>query len=169
MIEAEYSKALFELASDNAKEILDELDVLIKAMDENPDVYQILEAPTISDTKKKDIIKNISKDMSDVLVRFLYVLIDNKRFNKIKGIREEYSLLVNSSIKVIDVLVTSKVALNKEQKNKLESLLASKLSKKVNIINVVDESLIGGIKCEYEGKLIDLTVRGKLNQIKSLL
>ncbi len=169
MIEAEYSKALFELASDNAKEILDELDVLIKAMDENPDVYQILEAPTISDTKKKDIIKNISKDMSDVLIRFLYVLIDNKRFNKIKGIREEYSLLVNSSIKVIDVLVTSKVALNKEQKNKLESLLASKLSKKVNIINVVDESLIGGIKCEYEGKLIDLTVRGKLNQIKSLL
>lgn len=169
MIEAEYSKALFELASDNAKEILDELDVLIKAMDENPDVYQILEAPTISDTKKKDIIKNISKDMSDVLVRFLYVLIDNKRFNKIKGIREEYSLLVNSSIKVIDVLVTSKVALNNEQKNKLESLLASKLSKKVNIINVVDESLIGGIKCEYEGKLIDLTVRGKLNQIKSLL
>jgi F-type H+-transporting ATPase subunit delta len=169
MIEAEYSKALFELASDNAKEILDELDVLIKAMDENPDVYQVLEAPTISDTKKKDIIKNISKDMSDVLVRFLYVLIDNKRFNKIKGIREEYSLLVNNSIKVIDVLVTSKVALNKEQKIKLESLLASKLSKKVNIINVVDESLIGGIKCEYEGKLVDLTVRGKLNQIKSLL
>ncbi len=169
MIEAEYSKALFELASDNRKEILDELDVLIKAMDENSDVYQVLDAPTISDIKKKDIIKNISKDMCDVLVRFLYVLIDNKRFNTIKGIRDQYSLLVNSSIKAVDVLTTSKVALNNEQKVKLENLLAEKLGKKVNIINVVDENLIGGIKCEYEGKLIDLTVRGKLNQIKSLL
>ncbi len=169
MVEAEYAKALFELASTNKEEIKEELEVFVNALDSNKGIYQIFDAPNISNKDKKDIITKITKGFNDTLVRFLYVLVDNERMLNIKEITEEYKLLLNDSLKAIDVNVTSKEALDDIQKDKLNNLLSTKLGRKVNIINIVDNNLIGGIKCEYDGKLIDLSVRGKLNQIKSLL
>ncbi len=169
MVEAEYAKALFELASTNKEEIKEELEVFVNALDSNKEIYQIFDAPNISNKDKKDIITKITKGFNDTLVRFLYVLVDNERMLNIKEITEEYKLLLNDSLKAIDVNVTSKEALDDIQKDKLNNLLSDKLGRKVNIINIVDNNLIGGIKCEYDGKLIDLSVRGKLNQIKSLL
>ncbi|MCR5706229.1 MAG: ATP synthase F1 subunit delta [Acholeplasmatales bacterium] len=171
MVEAEYAKALSELASTkDAQEILEELDLFIKALDENPMSWQIFDAPNITDKAKKDIIANTTKDFDELITRFLYVLVDNKRINSIKGIRDEFKLIVNNSIKAVDVNVTSKNALTKEQTKKLEAILTSKLDgRKVKINNIVDNNLIGGIKCEYEGKLMDFSVRGKIKNIRGLL
>ncbi len=169
MVEAEYAKALFELASTDKEEIKEELEIFIDALDENKEIYQIFDAPSINNKDKKDIITKVTKGFNDTLVRFLYVLVDNGRLINIKDITEEYKLLLNDSMKAVDVNVTSKNALDDIQLNKLNDLLSTKLGRKVNIINIVDDNLIGGIKCEYDGKLIDLSVRGKLNQIKNLL
>ncbi len=171
MIEAEYAKALFELASEkDNKEILEELNILLEALNENAEAWQIFNAPNISDKEKKDIISNITKDYNELTKRFLYVLVDNKRINSLKDIIGEYNLLINNSVKAVDVYVTSKYALSSDKKNVLSNLLSTKLDgRKVKIINIVDNNLIGGVKCVYDGKLIDLSVRGKINQIKNLL
>ena len=171
MVEAEYAKALFELASnDDAQGILEEMNLFIKAMDENPNAWVVFDAPNISDKNKKEIISNVASDFNDIFKRFLYVLIDNSRILSIKGIRDEYTLLVNNSIKAVDVNVISKNALTDAQKKKLEDLLTAKLDgRKVKINNIVDNNLLGGVKCEYDGKLIDLSIRGKIKHIKSLL
>lgn len=169
MVEHEYAKALFELASDSKEEILEELNIFVKALDENQEIYQIFDAPNINNKDKKNIITKTTKGFNDTLIRFLYVLVDNQRINDIKTILDEYNVLLNNSVKTIDVNVTSKSELDNEQLKKLNDLLSHKLERKVNIINIVDNNLIGGIKCEYDGKLIDLSVRGKLNQIKNLL
>lgn len=171
MVEAEYAKALSELASTkDAQEILNELNIFIEALDENPMSWQIFDAPNITDKDKKEIIDNTTKGFDELITRFLYVLVDNKRINSIKGIRDEYKLIVNNTIKAVDVNVTSKRPLTNDQKKKLSDLLTSKLGgRMVKINNIVDNNLIGGIKCEYEGKLIDFSVRGKIKNIRSLL
>lgn len=171
MIVDEYAKALYDLiALDKLKEVDEELDIILQALDLNPDAKKLFTFPNISVVKKHEMIGEIAKDCDDTLKRFLYVLIDNNQFENINGIYEAYHNLVVNKDDICDVLVKSVKKLSQEQLSNVEKLLKLKLGdKKINIENIVDESLIGGIKCEYKGHIIDLSAKAKLDALKASL
>ncbi len=171
MIALEYAKSLFELANQTSLKELDEnLGTICIALDENPDAIKLFTYPNISKKNKKEILNNISFNSNDLLTRFLYVLIDNDRFDLIYEIKDEFHKLVSNDSKVLDVVITSAKLLNNEQLKQIEKLLSSRYEgKKININNIIDENIIGGIKTVVDGKQIDLTIRTKLNTLKSLL
>lgn len=171
MIAYEYAKALFELTtSENAERIDNELQILCDAFKENPDAIKVLSAPNITSKEKKNIISSISKDMDELLQRFLLVLIDNERIEAVYDIRNEYKLLISNENKKIEISVISKKKLNKEQIESIKNALSPRFGEREIIINnIVDNSLIGGFKCIANGELIDLTIRGKLNGLKQTL
>lgn len=171
MIVDEYAKALYDLTNkDRLKEVDEELDIILQALDLNPDAKKIFTYPNISVLNKHEMIGEIAKDCDDTLKRFLYVLIDNNEFKNIKDIYKAFHNLVVNIDNVCDVLVKSAKKLTKEQLSNVEKLLKLKLGdKKINIENIVDESLIGGIKCEYKGHVIDLSAKAKLESLKASL
>lgn len=171
MIANEYAKALFELTtSENAERIDDELKALCDAFAENEDAIKVLSAPNISSENKKKIIESVSKDMDELLKRFLLVLNDNQRFEIINEISNEYHSLVSNQKKMVEVEITSQKALSNDQVKKLKKVLSSKFDgSEIIIKNIVDEALIGGLKCVAAGQLIDLSIRGKIDELKNLL
>ncbi len=171
MVGNEYAKALFELADINAlTQLDDELNVLCLALDQNPDAIKVLTYPNISLSKKKDLVKTITANCNELLTRFLYVILDNDRFDQIKDIRNEFHKLVSNQSETVDVSVTSSTKLTEAQISKLSKTLSSKYEgRKININNIVDENLIGGIKVIANGECVDLSLKTKLSTLKASL
>jgi len=172
MIAEEYSKAIFELAQESNREELvnDNFNLLVKLLRENPDYLKVLTYPRISIQEKKENIKNTLKGFEDIFIDFLYVLLDHNRMNSIFDIAMEYEKLIEIDNDVISVDVYSAQLLNIKQVQSVQNSLMSILNaKRVLINNVVDESLIGGIKAVYRGKTIDLSLNAKLASLKNSL
>ncbi len=172
MVSQEYSKAIYELACTNniVDEINDNLDAFVSLLDQNPDFIKVLTYPKISKEDKKKTLKDTLINFNDLFITFLYVLIDNNRIDEIKDIKSDYQRRVNESNGIYDVLVYSATKLNDDQLNKTKQSLIKLLNaKSININNMVDESLIGGIKAFYNGKTFDLSVNNKLNSLKNSL
>lgn len=172
MVSKEYSKALYELADKNNQtdEINENLKSFVSLLNENPDFIKVLTYPKISNQDKKKTLKDTLLNFNDLFITFLYVLIDNNRINEINAIVSDYQRMVNESNGIYDVLVYSASKLDENQINATKQSLIKLLNaKSININNMVDESLIGGIKAFYDGKTFDLSVNNKLNSLKNSL
>ena len=65
--------------------------------------------------------------------------------------------------------VTSAKALTKAQETKLAKSLKAAVGKDVNISATVDESLIGGLVVKVGSKMIDTSIRAKLNNLQNTM
>ena len=172
MVANEYSKAIYELAKENnlCEEVLENFNYFTKLLKENPDFLKVLTYPKISRENKKKTLKDTLINFNELFINFLNVLIDNNRISYINEIESDYIRLVNESKGIYEVIVYSASKLSDTQLDETKSSLKKLLNaKSVNINNMIDESLIGGIRAFYNGKTFDLSVSNKLNSLKNSL
>ena len=75
MIPLEYAKAIFEIAEEEHKvDLFNEYFVSINTT-LNSEFIDLLKAPTIEKSKKKEIVKNVYKSIDNTFVNFLVVLV----------------------------------------------------------------------------------------------
>ena len=144
----QYGEALFSLALERNEldTVLEEFSAFESSIDE--DIYKFLNHPKITKKNKKDII---SKAVTNKLVLHLaYVLIDNLRIDMITDVLKEYKKLYDNQNKVLKVEVYVNRKLTKEQESQLITNLKQKLNRNVELLSIVDETIVGGMRVEYE-------------------
>lgn len=169
MVAYEYANALIELSLSNnvLNEIEDNFKTFVLAINENPDFMKVITYPLIKSDDKKISIKEVCKDMNELFIDFLYVLIDNNRIKDLFDIYKEFNKIIDLINNRLTVDVISSVKLTKKEIDNLSIKLFTYFNnKKININPLIDKSLIGGIKVIADGKSIDLSVVGKLNNLK---
>ncbi len=169
MVAYEYANALIELSLSNnvLNEIEDNFKTLVLAIKENPDFMKVITYPLIKTKDKKKSIKDVCNNMNELFVNFLYVLIDNNRINDLFVIYKEFCKIIDQNNNRLTVDVISAVKLSKNEIDNLSIKLSAYFNnKKININPLIDKTLIGGIKVISDGKSIDLSVIGKLNNLK---
>lgn len=67
------------------------------------------------------------------------------------------------------VTVTTALALSSEQKQAVEKVLAKKKITDYELTEVVDATVLGGVKLVINGQLYDATVRGRLTALQASL
>jgi len=165
LIGSRYAEALFEASKDIDKieEVYEELKLLREVFNKEVSLLQILGHPKISKNEKKELINNIfEKNLSQEVLNFLYILIDKKREGNILEIIDVYEDMYYNYKGILRVVAVTAVPMKEASKEKLKETLNEKLKKEILISNKVDESIIGGVRLEIEGKLIDGTIKGKL-------
>jgi F-type H+-transporting ATPase subunit delta len=65
--------------------------------------------------------------------------------------------------------VRSAVALTKAQSDKLAKALAASVGKEIKLNATVDENLIGGLVVKVGSKMIDTSIRSKLNALQNVM
>ena len=171
MVEKEYAQALLELASEHKilNRVSSELEALSKLLKDN-EFKLFLESPSIQVEDKKNLLKNTLKDFNEITNNFLFVLLDNKRFDRFEGIYNEFNNLVLNSKSIVSVKLYSHIKLSNSQIEKLIGPIEAKLnSKNIKLENIVDSSLIGGIVIYANDTTIDLSTKGILNDLKESL
>ena len=168
----EYAEALFMLAAEENKtqEFLKCLDTVKKLFSENPDYIEFLSSPAIPLNERLQAIDEaFSADMPEYIVSFLKLLCENGRARTVIGCIDEYGKLVMALTNKALANIYSAVALSDEQKKAVCAKLEKLTGKSVDPFYIVDESLIGGMKIEIEGKTYDGTVRHHLREVKDVI
>ncbi|PID82772.1 MAG: ATP synthase F1 subunit delta [Clostridiales bacterium] len=172
VIKSVYGEALFNAAKDLniIDSIYDEFLSLINFLEEEKKLKTLLETPRISTSEKKDIVSTLFVDkLSDTMINFIKILIEKQRIANVFEIFNGYKELYVIHKDILIANVTSAEKLSEEQINKLKIKLSELSKKEVEINNIVDESIIGGLLVEADGKIIDGSISSKLLVMKDSL
>ncbi|WP_102348243.1 F0F1 ATP synthase subunit delta [Bacillus sp. Marseille-P3661] len=167
-----YAVALFELAKEqNQLETVEaELRVVEKVLAENPQFLTLLKQPKISNESKKTMIKEVFGGVSTTVLNTILLLIDRKREDLLSEIVEEYFVLANNARGIADAKVYSVRPLTQDEEKALSDVFAKKVGKsELRITNIVDNSLIGGLKLRIGNTIFDGSVKGKLDRMERQL
>ena len=171
MVEAEYAKALYELALEEKKvDLFWDYFIAIGKTNDDPDFKKIMSSPIIDNKEKKEIIKKVYYKLDETFINFLYVLIDHNHFSICGMIGHEYRKLVRNEKNIMFIDVISAKELTKNQENKIVSALKSKYNDKtLQFKYIVKHDLIGGIQIISNGVSIDMSLKASLDRIKEEL
>lgn len=166
-VERQYARAVFSLALE--REEIDEVYQELKNFSDSlsGETRQFFLHPRIDDQDKRAVVEKVCKNQ--LLINFLKVVIDNDRMELMETIVYAYLDLVHEMNQVVEVNVSSKIELTESNIKKIKKSLELKLLKKVKITHSVDPSIIGGIKIEYQGNVIDQTINSSLEMMKQTL
>lgn len=171
MVQYEYAKAIFELATENnkLKQIANELDAICKLLLDS-DFKSFMLSPSIAKANKKNLIKECLKDFDDLFIDFINVLIDNERISVIDDIKIEFDKLAFMNEMSIDVIIYSNNLLSDDEINKLKPIIEEKFKKKkINVKNIANKELIGGVKIVAGDEEIDLSIKKSISNLKNML
>lgn len=172
LIADRYADALFQAAVELnlLEDIKDQLDSLIKILEDQTDLMKIMDHPMISPDEKKSVIETIfGEKISNYLLNFFKILIDKNRFGNIESIRSSFIDLYNESRGIVEVVATTKDPLDEDRKTRLTEVMSKRLDQEVIIKNVIDSNIIGGIVLDYKGQRIDKSIQNKINKLEKVL
>lgn len=172
LVSKRYSNALFEVAFEQGQyeAVQDELSFVTACLNEEPKLYQLLKSPLISSDEKKEILSAIFKEnVSKEVFNFLRIIIDKGRESYIESIVEEYRVLANKVKNKIDAVAITAVPMNELDLKKLQVNLSMSSGKNIQLQNQVDPSVKGGVLVKIGDKVIDGTVKSRLENLKEQL
>ena len=164
-----YAEALFLVAQ--AEESLDrveeELTRLKNGLESNAEVKEFLSNLQISPEGKKSALFQIfGEKISTLTLNWINLVIDQGRQRRLPNIIEAFFTLAQESREKITAEVVTSVPLSEDLVQRLEKELSRASKKQVFLKQMVDESILGGVIVKIENKIIDGSVKHRLEEMK---
>lgn len=166
-----YAKAAFEFASKAGKtaEWSGMLKLAAVAV-EVPEVDALLADPRLTSVSKVEaLVRLLGNDIDEALRSFVETLGENDRLNVLPTVYELYEELKAETERTVEGEVETAFELSTEQLNNLAAALSKRLDRTVNLQQVVNPALIGGVVIRAGDVVVDGSVRGKLSQLAESL
>ena len=165
-----YAAALFDLAKENAKVSEVEADLVkFQAMlDMSSDLKQMVRSPVIA-------AEDQSKALSAILAKagigglagnFFKMVSSNRRLFAVQDIIKAFRAIAAKERGEVTAEVVSAVALNDAQTAELKQTLKATVGKDVTLNARVDPSLLGGLIVKVGSRMVDSSLRTKLQSLK---
>lgn len=164
-----YALALFKAAQENGQidEVQQELTEIKKVFQNNPALDQLLHTPKLSNTKKKELLAQILNGANPLVQNAFLVLLDKKRIDEVLNFVDEFTTIANDAAGVADAKVYSIHALTEEETQAISATFAVKIGKRsLRIENIINPSLIGGIRVQIGNQIFDSSLSGKLDRLR---
>ena len=165
-----YATALFELALEsNAVEPvrtdLNSFDALVAA---NPDLARLVRSPVFSgEEQAKALIAILDRaGIKGIAANFLRVVAGNRRLFAAREMIRGFNALVARHKGEVTAQVTVAQALSDARLAEIRDALRAVTGKDVQMQVEVDPSIIGGLKVKVGSRMVDASLRTKLNSIK---
>ena len=169
-VSGRYATALFELARDEksidaVKTDLDGFDALLS---ESADLKRLVRSPVFSaDAQLKALTAVFDKaGITGIAANFLKVLTRNRRLFAITDVIRAFRALVAKFKGEASADVTVAERLSDRNLDALKTALKSVTGKDVALNVKVDPSIIGGLVVKLGSRMVDSSLRTKLNSIK---
>ncbi|WP_299916706.1 F0F1 ATP synthase subunit delta [uncultured Roseobacter sp.] len=172
-IAGRYATAVYEIASDGkAIKVLEtDLDALQGALADSEDFRALIHSPIYSREEQGAAIAALSKKMklSDTLANTLALMAQNRRLFVLPQLVATLRDIIAAEKGEVTADVVSAKALTKTQADKLAKSLKASTGKTVTLNATVDESLIGGLIVKVGSRMIDTSIRSKLNSLQNAM
>ncbi|MFZ0195546.1 MAG: F0F1 ATP synthase subunit delta [Pseudolabrys sp.] len=166
-----YATALFELARDNkavdaVKKDLDQFEALANG---SADLNRLVRSPVFgADEQLKALSAILAKaGITGLAANFLRVITTNRRLFAVRDMIRAYRALVARHKGEVTAQVTVAEKLNDKNLDALKSALKSVTGgKDIDLEVEVDPAIIGGLIVKVGSRMVDSSLRTKLNSIK---
>ena len=164
-----YAGALFEAARERGEleEVLSDLREFVAALHESEELRLFYYGGQIPERQKRMAIDGLTEGMKTLTTNFLKVLVDNGREEILEEVLGRYEQLVKEHLGRIEVGVTTAVELSQNQLDRVKERLGSVLEGREVILETnVDPELIGGAVFQFGGRMMDGSIRGRLESLR---
>ncbi len=166
-----YASALFSLAQDErqAKSVADALTKFDALIAESPDLQRMVRSPVFSAADQLKALDAIlaKAEISGVAANFIRLVTTKRRLFFIREMIADYRKLYDASRGVTRAEVTSAAPLTDANVAALkDSLRAASGGREVALDMKVDPSIIGGLIVKLGSRMVDGSLKTKLNAIR---
>jgi len=166
-----YATAVFELArEDNALEELErDVNAVSAALEESADFVGMISSPVYPRHEQANAIAAIAAAMnlSRILANALGLMAAKRRLFVLPQLLRSLRAKIAEAKGEVAADVTVAKALTEAQSDKLAETLRAVIGKAVKLNARVDESLIGGLVVKVGSKMIDTSIRSRLNALQN--
>ena len=172
-VSGRYATALFELARDenSIDAVKAELDRFAAMLDESADLKRLVRSPVFAaEAQLKALSAVLEKaEITGVSANFLKVLAANRRLFAVSEVIRAFNALVAKFKGEATADVTVAETLSDKNLEALKAALKSVTGKDVTLDVNVDPSIIGGLVLKLGSRMVDSSLRTKLNSIKNAM
>ncbi|MCR5754572.1 MAG: F0F1 ATP synthase subunit delta [Acetatifactor sp.] len=173
LVSKTYGEALFEIASEQGglREWMEEVNALWQILTDNQEFDKMMKHPGIPIQEKVQILKNVFEgQIREELLNFLMIVITKERYAQLNAIFRYFIDRVKETEKIGVAYVTTAIELNKAQKDAVtDRLLATTSYESMEMHYKVDTALIGGMKIRVGDRVVDSSIRSKLDEMTKQL
>ncbi|MCA0941570.1 F0F1 ATP synthase subunit delta [Yangia mangrovi] len=172
-IAARYATAVFGIAKE--EKALDKLesgiDDLSAALDESAELKDLISSPVYTREAQGKAIMAVAAKMglAPVLTNTLGLMASKRRLFALPQLIAHLREMIAAEKGEVTAEVTSAIELTPAQASELAATLKSQIGSDVKIKSTVDESLIGGLVVKVGSKMVDTSIRSKLNSLQNAM
>jgi len=167
-----YAKSVIELAQEQKSLEKVKADMLLftKVINNNRELQVVLNSPIVPSDKKKAILKALfEKRIQPLTYKAFELIISKNRESILDEIAVEFVNAYNVLKGIAVATVITPYKLDDGQRKDITKIVADITGMKVELAEVLDESLIGGFVLKIGDKQIDESVKSKLANIQRAL
>lgn len=164
-----YARAIFDLAMEQnmAKQVYDDFALISETVRQTHELVVFIENPVIKPHKKIAVFEEMFKaKISQSTMKLLNTITEKGREILILNISKQYEKIYNQAFNRLPVNIVTASELDAQHKEQLLKKLADAFGKEILPTFTVDKSIIGGIKFHVADKIIDSSVKNKLDKLK---
>ena len=168
-VTARYATALFELARE--KGLLERVAADVEFLEgrlADPALRQLFDA-RVHAAKKRERLEALRPHLQPLTASFLVYLLDRRRLEVLQGLQVAFKGCLLRERNAVEGIVESPRPLRPGELAELAVALGARLKKQVELKNRVNPALIAGVRVLIDNKLIDQSVQGRLEGLRSRL
>ena len=163
-----YAKSLIELAVERGvvEKVHNDMLMFSKLCQSNRDFLLMLKNPIISHDKKRKILYKLFEGKVDTSTLAIFDIITRKnREQFLPAIAEEFVNQYRTYKGIEKAIITTPFPLTNDLRTKFKNMVAEQTGRSVELVEKVDESLIGGFVLKIGDRLMDNSVQHKLKSL----
>ena len=168
-----YATAIFEIAkeSNSLAKLESNITDLAATLDGSDELRDVIASPVLSRSEQGEVMAALAKKMKlqPEMANGLAVMAQKRRLFVLPQLLRQLAEMIADDKGEVTADVTSAKALTKTQSDKLAKTLKARVGKDVKINATVDESLIGGLVVKVGSKMIDTSIRSRLNSLQNAM
>ena len=161
-----YAQAVFEIAleSNKLKEWQSNLEKIAQLV-QDAEFTALVENPKLPFELKAKLVHERMGKINTMALNLVYLLMAKGKLKNAGQLAEEYERLLNDHYGIKSAEVTTAIALDDAEKERLSHHLEAIIGKKVRIKIQVDPDILGGFIARIDDSLIDGSIRNKLEML----
>ncbi len=167
-----YAHALVSIAKEENKllEYKQGVKFFDELLKENLEVKKFLSSYFVSNEEKYRVIEELCKGFAgENLANFMKLVAKKHLIFHFHDIAKEIVLGLNEELKIADGFIYSVSSLSEKQIEQVTKAISKRMGVQVELKNVIDERLIGGIKVVVHDHVFDGSILYKLDEMKQNL
>ena len=163
------AQGLADAVPDNGQlaAVRDDLQMLTRLYRESADLRAVVKSPTVPEEAKSEAIVAVAHKLglTSITQKFLALLAQGGKLALLPQIAAAAGRALDRRLGVHQALVTTTLPLDEATRDRLVASLEKMTGGTIRLEEKVDPALLGGVVVEVAGKVLDGTLRSKLDRM----